>query len=279
MANSDWSREEVEVVVTDYFEMLKLQLSGVSFIKAGRRRNIINLLDNRSHKSIDAKHQNISAVLDEFGKPYIVGYKPYRNYQNLLKRVILERLYEIEVLEPLIESYSQQPLSLDHKKISFSSLVVEAPDFSNTLREPPREQYGTRKVNFTEKEQRNKSIGDSGEKLVFEYEKFRLKQLGKPDLVKKLEWVSKDQGDGAGYDIRSKNEDGSDRFIEVKSTTQGIETPIYFSKRENEFAESNPYQFYLYRVFNLRSKPKIFKRQGPFSAYLNIEAQSFKGYF
>jgi hypothetical protein len=38
----------------------------------------------RTHRSIEFKYQNISAVLDELGLPWIPGYKPKRNYQNAI---------------------------------------------------------------------------------------------------------------------------------------------------------------------------------------------------
>ena len=38
----------------------------------------------RSHGSIEFKHQNISAVLEKLGMPWIPGYKPRRNYQGAL---------------------------------------------------------------------------------------------------------------------------------------------------------------------------------------------------
>jgi hypothetical protein len=38
----------------------------------------------RTHRSVEFKHQNISAVLDEFGLPWIPGCIPKRNYQNAI---------------------------------------------------------------------------------------------------------------------------------------------------------------------------------------------------
>lgn len=279
MASPDWSKQEVEIVITDYFEMLRSHLSGVSFNKAAHRRKIMPLLNNRSHGSIESKRQNISAILIELGRVFIPGYKPLSKYQKLLKEVIIERLPELETLDPLMEKYTQQKVTVESKEVVYKKWLVDAPEASNILREP-RVSYKTIKRNYIEEEQRNKSIGDTGEELVIHYEKWRLQELGKPSLVKKIEWVSKEQGDGAGYDILSKNEDGSDRFIEVKSTTLGKEAPIFFTKRENDFSEENPDQFYLYRVFDLKSKPKMYQRKGAFSSFeMNIEPISFKGSF
>ena len=68
MAN-DWSREEVEATVSDYFDMLAMELRGKSFNKAEHNRNLQNLINNRTKGAIEKKHQNISAVLIELGYP------------------------------------------------------------------------------------------------------------------------------------------------------------------------------------------------------------------
>jgi hypothetical protein len=38
----------------------------------------------RTQRSVEFKHEDISAVLEEFGMPWIPGYKPKRNYQNAI---------------------------------------------------------------------------------------------------------------------------------------------------------------------------------------------------
>jgi len=66
MAN-DWSREEVEATISDYFDMLAMELRGESFNKAEHNRHLQRLLIRRSAGAIEKKHQNISAVLIELG--------------------------------------------------------------------------------------------------------------------------------------------------------------------------------------------------------------------
>ena len=97
---SNWSRSEVEIVVSEYFEMLRKQLADIPFNKSEHRRKIMPLLNSRSDKSIDFKHCNISAVLIQLGKTYIAGYKPLWNYQGLLRDVILDRIDELDSLAP-----------------------------------------------------------------------------------------------------------------------------------------------------------------------------------
>ena len=274
---SNWSRSEVEIVVSEYFEMLRKQLADIPFNKSEHRRKIMPLLNSRSDKSIDFKHCNISAVLIQLGKTYIAGYKPLWNYQGLLRDVILDRIDELDSLGQLMTTYNEQEIEVKVDQVTFNKWEVNPPVYRGVTDVPPPV-YGTVKRNYIEEEQKNRSIGLSGEKLVLAFERWRLSEEGKYSLAKKIEWVSQEKGDGAGYDILSKNKDGSDRYIEVKSTTLGKETPIFFTRRENEFSNSKAEQFHLYRVFELKKRPKMFRCQGAFSSFCNdMEPMTYKG--
>lgn len=63
----NWSREEVEATVSDYFEMLALELRGEPYNKAEHNRNLQKFLNARTKAAVELKHQNISAVLIELG--------------------------------------------------------------------------------------------------------------------------------------------------------------------------------------------------------------------
>ena len=72
-----------------------------------------------------------------------------------------------------------------------------------------------------------------------EYEQETLIAEGEDDLAAKIVHTSKVEGDGAGYDIKSFNKDGSVKYIEVKATRGNINTDFYMSPRELRFAELN----------------------------------------
>ena len=139
--------------------------------------------------------------------------------------------------------------------------------------------YKPIKTNFLEKEQNNRNLGEQGEALIIEFEKWRLQKAGKDNLADKIEWVSKDLGDGTGFDILSKNNNGTDRYIEVKTTKLTKETPIYFSRNEWMFAQLKERDFFLYRVFNFAENPQLFIKQGQYENFCKLQPQSFKGYF
>ncbi|HEX5071284.1 MAG TPA: hypothetical protein VFV78_13795 [Vicinamibacterales bacterium] len=70
----DWSRDEVELIVADYFAMLRAELSGDPVNKKEHNRRLQQRLNDRSAGSIEFKHANISAALLNLGDlPYIDG--------------------------------------------------------------------------------------------------------------------------------------------------------------------------------------------------------------
>lgn len=80
MSRNDWSKEEVESIVEDYFSMLASELAGVLYNKTAHRKKLLKRLPLRSKGSIEFKHANVSAALLDLGLPYIEGYKPRSNY-------------------------------------------------------------------------------------------------------------------------------------------------------------------------------------------------------
>jgi len=276
---SDWSDIEVELIVADYLSMLQTELAGKPFSKTVHRKRLHPLLNNRSDGSIEFKHQNISAVLVKNGFPYINGYKPRWNFQALLEEKVLSYINANPIFINQFESFATREIQLPETQIKFANWLVEPPKPSNLVKDPKVGLFVPTKTNFIELEQRNTSIGMHGEKLVYEYEKWRLDKAGYSKLSKEVRWVSRDQGDGAGYDILSKDISGEDKFIEVKSTTLGKDTPIFFTKRENDFSEIKDQSFHLYRVFELNKTPKVFTRTGRFGDFCSYEATQFKGMF
>lgn len=93
-------------------------------------------------------------------------------------------------------------------------------------------------------------IGLEGELLVLAYERERLKAAGKNKLAGKVEHVSETQGDGAGYDIRSFEDDGTELLIEVKTTVSGPGAPFDVSSNEVAFSDAFPHTFAIYRLVN-----------------------------
>lgn len=263
--NQDWSQLEVEATVSDYFEMFVKELRGEYYNKAEHNRKLQQLLNQRTKGAIELKHQNISAVLIELGYPYIDGYKPRYNYQQLLYQVIQIRLLNTDGLHQTVTTAVEKSSEEVPSVPNVLSILVDRPtpsidksklyDRSNNLRQPVRR-------NYLEIESRNRTLGSAGEELVLEYEHKRLWHAGKKDLANRIEHVAKTQGDFLGYDLLSFEESGQERLIEVKTTRFGSMTPFFASRNEVETSAKQERNYHLYRLFNFDSGPKLFILSG-----------------
>ncbi len=63
---TDWTADELDLIVADYFTMLALDAAGQPFVKAHRARALMERTGH-SHRSVEFKHMNISAVAAELG--------------------------------------------------------------------------------------------------------------------------------------------------------------------------------------------------------------------
>lgn len=119
-------------------------------------------------------------------------------------------------------------------------------------RKKKRRKYVARKVDFEARYEENRVLGDAGERYIYDYEINRLKELGVTfDVFDEVIHTSKVFGDGAGYDILSKeDEEGKNLYIEVKTTKGGLNTPFFISINELRFMEDYKEEARIYRVYN-----------------------------
>jgi hypothetical protein len=68
-----WSDDELDAIIADYFAMLDAELTGRPYVKSHHSSALMERI-GRTHRSVEFKHQNISAVLEELGLPWIRGY-------------------------------------------------------------------------------------------------------------------------------------------------------------------------------------------------------------
>lgn len=90
-----------------------------------------------------------------------------------------------------------------------------------------------------------KELGDAGEELVLQWEIEFLKQHGLHDKLDQVKVVK----DGEGYDVRSFDKNGNDKFIEVKTTTGEKKSRFFLTENELAFMRLNKGKYCIYRVF------------------------------
>lgn len=161
------------------------------------------------------------------------------------------------------------------KKIIEKKNLLDTPIKSKITFDPNRK---CTKRDFEKENRKNAINGNIAEEKVIEFERERLSRIGRKDCIEKIEKVS-DKNDAAGFDVKSYNEDGSERYIEVKST---VTNNFSFNLSINEFLAGKHYNedYWLYFVSLSKGDIEIRTINNPFSKEnlekLDIQAVNYR---
>ncbi|HEY3813334.1 MAG TPA: DUF3883 domain-containing protein [Caulobacteraceae bacterium] len=269
-AGTDWGDDELDLIVAEYFAMLALDQADERFVKRQRAKALMTRVD-RSHASVEFKHGNISAVLEELGYPIVRGYKPRFNYQNAI----------LDAIERHLSGHAPNWSPVE-KHAVFESIVPfleEAPSLQPPKERRPELERLVRKFDPGERDFRNRALGKAGEETVLHFERNRLQAEDRADLARKVRWVAQEDGDGAGYDIRSFDRQGRERLIEVKTTTGGRTTPFYLSRNEYDLSKERMDAFRLMRVHSFARDPRMFELKPPLTEAVLLSPSVYQAIF
>jgi hypothetical protein len=266
----DWSDDELDIIVADYFAMLQAERSGQTYVKAQRNR-ALRERTGRSRGSVEFKHQNISAVLLKLGMDRIAGYKPAFHFQDALIDAV-DRYVSVHgaLMEPPPPAYRHEPVGT-----IFVAPPVRGPSEGGT----PRLRQLIQKFDPVERDHRNRALGRAGEEFVLDVERSRLKQAGLSRLADNVRWIAHEEGDGAGYDILSFDLAGQPRQIEVKTTNGVATTPFFLSRNEIATAAARMDIWCLYRVHEFAKAPRIFEISPPLDDKLVLRPDTWRASF
>jgi hypothetical protein len=128
----------------------------------------------RKPGSIERKLQNVSAVLDEIGIPWIQGYKPLAHYQDSLVAVVEQQL--LRHPELFVAAGAGTLRVRDENEI-----LVAPPAFLNS--DPESRPVAIRrlvgKFDPAARDARNRDLGKAGEEFVVGFERRRLERAGR----------------------------------------------------------------------------------------------------
>lgn len=286
--SNKWTDEENKLIIDDYFEMLEDDLLGRPINKAEHNRRMQQRLGNRTKGSIEYKHQNITAILNGLGEISLSGYPPMTNYQRSLEDAVVKRLTEgrrVGVLGLDLKPPSQLNTGLADIQSAYGIeakpirlLFGPAPTQQNKLPSKDLQKIAdiSRRYRVAERDAQNRQLGKAGERLVFLHERQQLLIQGRQDLAKQVRWVAEEDGDGYGYDIRSFDEAGEERFIEVKTTCGWGRTPFYITENELHFSDECRDKWRLTRVWDFRRQPKAFELFWPLRQHADLVATLFR---
>ena len=268
---SDWSEREIDLVIADYFNMLGHELAGEAYNKA-QHNEALQALIPRSKKAIEFKRCNASAVLERLGFQSIRGYRPLHHYQNALVAGVERHLTAQG--SPLFEvATAVKPQVAEPSTLWIGPPPTLGPD---EKKETERLRQPIHRFDPAERDARNRKLGKQGEELVYRFEQERLSAADRQDLAKQVEWTSEVRGDGAGYDVRSFEADGSERLIEVKTTNGPAKTPFFLSENERWISEERSDVFCLLRLYSFMESPSAFELRPPWQERLELHPQSYR---
>lgn len=271
-AGTVWQDYELDAIVADYFDMLEADLSGKTYVKS-KHSAVLMARIGRTHRSVEFKHQNISAVLERLGMPWIPGYKPKRNYQNAIFDAIDRYLTD----HPTV--LQTTPVSLREVPSNREIFVAAPTPTASKERLPERLRRLVRKFDPVERDHRNRSLGRAGEAFVVDLERRQLSESSRPELANKVRWVAAEDGDGAGYDVLSYDMRAQPRLIEVKTTNGSARTPFFVTRNERELSEERPADWRIYRVHLFGTGPKIFTIKPPLHEAVKLAPETWRASF
>jgi hypothetical protein len=272
-----WTHVEIEAAVSAYLRMLRYELRGERYVKAEVVRALEDLLTARSRGAIELKLQNISAVLDEAGLDWIDGYKPLPHIQGELRPAVLAGLDARGRIAESLAAYEQAAIPAPAlTPRATADVLVTAPTSRGSVNR--RSSVGLTGGDLAAmRDFKQHQLGVAGEEWVLDLEREQLHRSGRADLATSVRWVAREDGDGAGFDIQSYREDGSQRLIEVKTTNLGSRTPFYITRWEIEVSRQNPASYSLYRVHGFARDPRIYVLDGSIEEHARLEPKVFLG--
>lgn len=195
-----------------------------------------------SSKNVETNN-NISVAMSHIGASVVSGSSSIHDTTN------------IEVLDtPITDSAKEVTLNIAMRSKTTSKQKVKKENVR------PKDD-----VDYSEQQLISQKIGDRGEELVLRNEIKKVKEWGlSDDIISQVRRVSL-ESDDYGFDILSFDEDGNERYLEVKTTKQNRKNFSFILTR-NEFehakAYGNKYSFVI--VFDILNQPRIWYMENPF---------------
>ena len=276
--SGQWLEWEVDALVQTYFKVLAKNP------EAKEEKVLSALPESISYPKDDiiTKIGMISSTLADIGMPTLEALPSVAHEDPAIERAIVRQVDDDKTLPASVKkSKTEKPENFDFQFSWNEDLVTEPPE-KREAAESKKSDPGTprpTRIDFLARNRRNQKLGEAGERWVVEFEKERLRQEGQSHLADKVCWVSKQEGDGLGYDVQSFDEAGEPIYIEVKTTPHGPRTAFLISRNEVERSREHGAAYRLYRVFDFPKTPRVFILKGPITDHCSLQTESYRAVF
>lgn len=223
-----------------------------------------NTLDMRIHIEHLAQNNLTLKTMKDAGFTYApmgTGLRLINRSENLAHLIrsiapaATHRVYSPGVaIVPVAPQVASVPDASDYK---CRGIVAPATRPAPTSNKAPRQKGGIKNRDYLQEAADNQQLGGVGELIVLVKERQRvLEELGE-EYAAKVIHVSTEEGDGAGYDIRTWKQGAegvTEHYLEVKTTSGGVNTAFFISANERECATAN---LDCYEVVRLHSLDQV----------------------
>ncbi len=262
----------------------------IALIKAGKTKDVEAINSNRladlfkykilgtyypskylnlySHRHLDYFISELG--LNPFGKMILDKQNTLLHFKN--SSDIMSNWSNFEFNRFLYDTFGRPPSNDEQEKQqgalpAIGKVTPELIEFTIIQNTNPKSSKGkgSAKPNYKEKLERNNRLGRRGEIIVFNWEKAFLKKMNLQ--VNQLDHSS-EKDDRLGYDIKSLDEKGNIKYIEVKATRRKKgDANFFITDNEKEKAEKLN-NYYIYIVFEAHTlRPKIWQIKEPFKVH------------
>lgn len=164
--------------------------------------------------------------------------------------LMTESLLLADVDDYVLEAVESANVEQQVKTLEFKPRVIKSRQNSATIESSNERRYS----------KKSDKVGKIGEEYVFNYERHYLTKNGLLELAAKVIWHRNEKSNRTpGWDITSFDENGNEKYIEVKATIGESISSVIITSNEAEkmkqFRDSNNY--FIYLVTNIVKKPQI----------------------
>jgi hypothetical protein len=270
-----WSRQEVEVAVRAYVGMLQDETAGRPYRPANVVDQLVGQLPGRTAEAVETRFRGISGALEQEGSGWIEDFEP-TNDQAIPVDLVRSYVGPGHSVGEALAAYgdaASPPLS--DRILSTDDVLVPVPSAQRSSTRRSRVGLAGSPISALQ-DFRKKKLGNAGEQWVIDLERERLRRSDRPDLADRIRWMAR-ESDSHGYDVKSFDIDGRERFIEVKTTNYGVSTPFYITRNEVDVSVEHPDQYSLYRVHGFQRDPHIYILEGSVEETATLEPKVFLG--
>jgi len=133
---TEWTHAELEASVDAYLRMLQMETDGHRYVKSKVNQELREgALRARSKGSIEYRMQNISAVMQELGFPWVQGYKPALNVGEKVRKYVKDLVVDRYMSDGVLSKPTVDP---DEYRRRSDALRKVKP--TNTPKEKPKGQ-------------------------------------------------------------------------------------------------------------------------------------------